>query len=184
MSNDLRLKGQRFARMGMTGKELAVLRRRAGLSQSALAERVGVSRQTISYWEGRPELDGRAVSLTKIASALLPNDRNLVLGSRPGLGFTSLSFTGTVLPKQLGAVFAAMTIRNATEAQMKRQTCGAMTRKGFECMLKSEPGKQRCRLHGGLSTGPTTAEGKARIAEAQRKRWAQHKCRIEKPEKT
>jgi len=27
-------------------------------------------------------------------------------------------------------------------------------------------GKRRCRLHGGLSTGPKTAEGRARIAAA------------------
>jgi len=33
------------------------------------------------------------------------------------------------------------------------------------------PGKRRCRLHGGLSTGPQTPEGKARIAAAQRERW-------------
>jgi hypothetical protein len=33
----------------------------------------------------------------------------------------------------------------------------------------------RCKLHGGLSTGPRTAEGRARIAAAQRKRWARHR---------
>ncbi|MGI3185019.1 HGGxSTG domain-containing protein [Nioella aestuarii] len=32
-------------------------------------------------------------------------------------------------------------------------------------------GKQRCRMHGGLSTGPKTVEGRARIAEAQKLRW-------------
>jgi hypothetical protein len=31
--------------------------------------------------------------------------------------------------------------------------------------------KARCRLHGGLSTGPKTEAGRARIAEAQRRRW-------------
>ena len=36
----------------------------------------------------------------------------------------------------------------------------------------SEPGRTRCRFHGGRSTGPKTAEDKARIAEAQRLRWA------------
>lgn len=30
----------------------------------------------------------------------------------------------------------------------------------------------RCHLHGGLSTGPTTAEGRKRCAQAARKRWA------------
>jgi hypothetical protein len=34
------------------------------------------------------------------------------------------------------------------------------------------PGKRRCRFHGGLSTGPKTEEGRARIAEAQRRRWS------------
>ncbi len=29
----------------------------------------------------------------------------------------------------------------------------------------------RCKLHGGKSTGPRTAEGRARIAAAQRSRW-------------
>jgi hypothetical protein len=32
-------------------------------------------------------------------------------------------------------------------------------------------GKARCRFHGGLSTGPETKAGRARIAEAQRRRW-------------
>ena len=30
----------------------------------------------------------------------------------------------------------------------------------------------RCRWHGGLSSGPKTEAGKARIAAAQRRRWA------------
>jgi len=30
----------------------------------------------------------------------------------------------------------------------------------------------RCRLHGGLATGPKTEEGRYRISQAQRKRWA------------
>ena len=32
----------------------------------------------------------------------------------------------------------------------------------------AEPGKARCRFHGGKSTGPKTQAGRARIAEAQR----------------
>ncbi|WP_427026604.1 HGGxSTG domain-containing protein (plasmid) [Aureimonas ureilytica] len=53
-----------------------------------------------------------------------------------------------------------------------RPLCGAKTRAGGECQMRVEPGKHRCRLHGGLSTGPRTEEGRARIAEAQRRRWA------------
>ena len=55
--------------------------------------------------------------------------------------------------------------------------CGAKTRKGGECRNKSEPGKRRCKYHGGKSTGAKTPEGIARIAEAQRRRrWARVKA--------
>ena len=46
------------------------------------------------------------------------------------------------------------------------QRCGAKTRKGTPCQKPPLMGKTRCRLHGGLSTGPQTSEGKARIAAA------------------
>lgn len=45
----------------------------------------------------------------------------------------------------------------------RRVTCGAKRhRDGQPCQAKSEPGKRRCRFHGGRSTGPRTPEGKAR----------------------
>ena len=48
--------------------------------------------------------------------------------------------------------------------------CGARTRRGTPCKCKALRTKRwRCRLHGGLSTRPKTAEGRARIAEAQRR---------------
>ncbi|WP_370640260.1 HGGxSTG domain-containing protein [Aurantimonas sp. HBX-1] len=60
----------------------------------------------------------------------------------------------------------------------ERPTCGALNRKGGLCKLRVDPGRRRCRLHGGRSTGPRTDEGKARVAQAQRKRWT--KWRAEK----
>ncbi|WP_311201778.1 HGGxSTG domain-containing protein [Ruegeria conchae] len=36
----------------------------------------------------------------------------------------------------------------------ERPTCGARTRAGGQCQARVVPGKRRCRLHGGLSTGP------------------------------
>lgn len=58
-----------------------------------------------------------------------------------------------------------------------RPCCGARTRKGTACLVRVEPGKRRCRFHGGLSTGPKTEEGKARIAAAQRRRWTEWRAR-------
>ncbi|UDL87039.1 hypothetical protein LGH82_17630 [Mesorhizobium sp. PAMC28654] len=52
-----------------------------------------------------------------------------------------------------------------------RPLCGARARTGNPCQMRVEPGKAKCRLHGGLSTGPKTAEGKARIAAATRDRY-------------
>ena len=51
----------------------------------------------------------------------------------------------------------------ARRAAARRVPCGAKRhRDGQPCQAKSEPGKRRCRFHGGRSTGPRTAEGKAR----------------------
>ncbi len=56
---------------------------------------------------------------------------------------------------------------------MKDQKCGAKERDGSVCQRTPVlPFNSRCRLHGGLSTGPRTDEGKARISEAQKRRWA------------
>jgi hypothetical protein len=57
----------------------------------------------------------------------------------------------------------------------KMPTCGAKNRRGEPCRGTIVPGKRRCRFHGGLSTGPRTVEGKARIAAAQRRRWARRR---------
>jgi hypothetical protein len=52
------------------------------------------------------------------------------------------------------------------------KVCGAFARstgKPCRCKLLYRGGK--CRLHGGLSTGPKTAEGKQRALEAMRAGW-------------
>ena len=60
-------------------------------------------------------------------------------------------------------------------AKSKRPICGARTRKGDPCQAPSlwedvveRARNGRCRLHGGLSTGPRTVAGKARSMEALR----------------
>ena len=49
-------------------------------------------------------------------------------------------------------------------AKPPRPICGAKTRQGRPCIRRAVAGKLRCPNHGGLSTGPKTAEGKARVA--------------------
>ena len=43
--------------------------------------------------------------------------------------------------------------------------CGAKTRVGGACQNPAIGDRDRCKLHGGRSTGPKTAEGKARVKE-------------------
>ena len=58
---------------------------------------------------------------------------------------------------------SAYLARVARAKSTARVVCGAKRhRDGQPCQAKSEPGKRRCRFHGGRSTGPKTPEGKAR----------------------
>jgi hypothetical protein len=59
-----------------------------------------------------------------------------------------------------------------------RPKCGAKCRDGHPCkapavwnVFTNRPRNGRCRMHGGLSTGPKTPEGKQRTLEALRAGW-------------
>src|SRR5215207_4274916 len=81
-----------------------------------------------------------------------------------------------ILPRVLALSVVARKFNQSRDKGMsypfRAIRCGAKNRRGEPCAVRREPGKLRCRFHGGLSTGPRTAAGKARIAEAQRRRWA------------
>ena len=55
-------------------------------------------------------------------------------------------------------------------------TCLAKTRSGGQCQRAGNPKNGRCHLHGGASTGPNTAEGRARVAAAQFKHGKRSKA--------
>lgn len=91
----------------------------------------------------------------------------------------SMDFDATILRTPInvrGGVLAAkgnfLTSLRMRDKGSYRQKCGAMTRKGTPCRCKPLSGKRRCKFHGGASTGPRTPEGRERIANAQRQRWA------------
>src|ERR1022692_1801106 len=54
---------------------------------------------------------------------------------------------------------------NAVGDPIKAARCGAKTRRGTSCQCPAMANR-RCRLHGGLSTGPKTAAGIERIRRA------------------
>ena len=51
---------------------------------------------------------------------------------------------------------------------LKAPRCGAKTRRGTPCQCPAMP-SGRCRLHGGLSTGPKTRAGIERVRQAATK---------------
>jgi hypothetical protein len=52
--------------------------------------------------------------------------------------------------------------------------CAARTKRhnGRPCLAQPVKGKQRCKYHGGLSTGPKTPEGRERCRQAALRMWA------------
>ena len=58
--------------------------------------------------------------------------------------------------------------------------CGAKTRRGTACQRPANKKNGRCRLHGGVSTGAKTEEGRARISEANFRHGKFTKDKLEK----
>ena len=57
--------------------------------------------------------------------------------------------------------------------------CAARTRRGTCCKRKGSGRGGRCKLHGGMSTGPSTWAGRQAISQGQAARWA--RWRAENP---
>lgn len=159
----------------MTGAELRAARKAMGMTQAALAARVGVSRDTVQYWEAKAVVKGWGAG-RRMAEAL---GLRVYWRNNARAGGWGISWQAQEDAK-IDAVLATMRdtskAREAQRIASLRVICGAKTRKGTPCRCKSEAGKRRCKYHGGLSTGPKTQEGRDRIAEAQRKRWARVKA--------
>ncbi len=58
--------------------------------------------------------------------------------------------------------------------------CGAKTRAGGPCQNPAIKNRTRCKLHGGLSRGPKTPEGKARSIAAHTKHGRRSRAHIER----
>ncbi|MCU9846693.1 helix-turn-helix domain-containing protein [Defluviimonas sp. WL0024] len=161
----------------MTGDDLKRERLERGWSQRDLARRAGLHHRSVQYWEGQAEIDPLAHAVQAIARAfgwrISPHHyarvRYGVLDREPELAAIDRYFAGALR-------------RRLRRMVNRRVICGAKTRKGTPCRAKSEPGRKRCRFHGGKSTGPRPSKGVARIAEAQRLRWARWRAERAAPE--
>jgi hypothetical protein len=68
-------------------------------------------------------------------------------------------------PKKVGTGLGRLKFGNPSGDFTKAPRCGAKTRRGTSCQCPAMK-NGRCRLHGGLSTGPKTPEGIERIRRA------------------
>jgi transcriptional regulator with XRE-family HTH domain len=162
--------------MLLTGADLRTHRIAAGLTQAQLARRAGVGRHAVQYWEAKGDIV-KPQYAPKLFCEVLGMPYYWRSNARAGgWGLTWLDRMQARLDAEAEARLIHLRTREAERHACRRVICGAKTRKGLSCRNKSEAGKARCKFHGGKSTGPKTAEGKARIAEAQRKRWAAWRC--------
>jgi len=134
------------------GSDLRKARLCYGASIRKVARYAGVSPSTVSRWEGIDFLPlaptGALRLIARVLRVRLFKRRRPKKGwahGVPDLVFTFPSF------------------------------CKAQTRAGQPCKKRPSPGKMRCRLHGGLSTGPKTEEGRARCKAAALESWARRR---------
>jgi transcriptional regulator with XRE-family HTH domain len=157
----------------ITGAELRAHRKAAGLSQAELAKRAGVSRDAVGYWEAKEVVPTRHGAPFLFCEVLGLRVLSHHYAHARGWGLTTPDPWQARLDALAEAQMGRWRARNAKRIAKQRVLCGAKTRKGKPCRNLSEPGRHRCKFHGGKSTGPKTAEGRAKIAEAQRRRWAE-----------
>lgn len=159
----------------ITGPELRAIRKRKGLNQTQLAQAAGCGRHAVSYWENKPGEFRSGWALDRMGMVLGFKFCRINLHQKRARDHGLLELTDpqqAAINREAERRIAAMKERIAKAAGKRRVRCSAKTRKGHPCKLTSEAGKARCKYHGGMSTGPKTEAGKARIAQAQRDRWA------------
>jgi transcriptional regulator with XRE-family HTH domain len=154
-----------------SGDWLRNLRKTAGLSQAQLATKAGIGREAVSYWERKPTVDLRGWAPKLMLDALGEDPLRYFANPLRAREYGVLQPTEWER-RQLAALEARIAERQAH----RRVSCGAKTRKGQPCRNLSQPGRLRCKFHGGMSTGPKTEEGKKTIADAQRRRWAHQRA--------
>lgn len=162
----------------MTGEDLRALRKAARLTQTRLADLAGVSRDCVQYWERTPSVDLSSWGPRRIMQAIgktgtvAAYEAHAMLWKVDHYAQARARAASAETSSSVQARLAEAMEREAHRAARRRVRCGAKTRKGTPCQMKSEPGRARCKFHGGMSTGAKTPEGRDRIRQAQLRRWA------------
>ena len=153
-----------------TGSDLRAARKAKGLNQTELGKLAGCGRHTVSYWECKSTLSryGACAAMCRTLGVYVPDRLE-----RFRLSDAQQEAVDRRWQAELQRLREAEERQNAT----RRVVCGAKTRKGRPCRAMSEPGRVRCRFHGGKShraenRGRTPADSRsAKTALGGVSRW-------------
>lgn len=180
----------RFTGRIVAGCQIRAARSLLDWSRHDLARAAGVHCNAVAYWEqtvavptGRREPHACA----RIRHAFRHAGVEFIGHSKPGVRLAQndnycrrppsrAHVRYGVLPVLSVQVDRPCNTEHRPSPKSARVACGARTRANGACRAKAMA-NHRCRLHGGLSSGPKSIAGRARIAEAQRKRWAKWRDR-------
>ncbi|HTO80868.1 MAG TPA: HGGxSTG domain-containing protein [Methylomirabilota bacterium] len=125
-----------------------------------------------------PRAEAEALRMAALTSRLMENVHRGMTLAQSGRAPTSIPAAPTsaaaIRDREGGKLHAApdsprgrLKNGNPSGDYLRAPRCGARTRAGCPCRQPAMP-NGRCRLHGGLSTGPRTAEGRRRSQTARR----------------
>ena len=184
-----------------TGSQIRAARALLGWSRQVLAEAASVHVNTVVYWEQQEEIPTGVYSephaCRLIQQALVKAGVVFLLSPTPGVRFCQKTpISGAVREPARARVMGSKRLEIEKDNFVRRygghaldtdtnaptppsndrrkSECGAKTRAGQPCRRRGSGRGGRCINHGGHSTGPKTVEGRQRIAEAQRRRWARN----------
>lgn len=144
-----------------TGTEVRRARERAGMSRRALADAAGLHPNSVKRLERFGDIPCSSWYALKRVAPCLPW---FVVINPP---VRREARKGRFCATKCAPAGASSGVVPALPKLKK--LCGARTRKGPPCVAPARP-NGRCRMHGGLSTGPRTPEGKKRMVDAHRRR--------------
>jgi transcriptional regulator with XRE-family HTH domain len=168
------------------GNQIKAARSLLGWTQHELADAARVHPNAVSYWEQTvaiPTGRHQPHACRKMAEALRRFGVEFFGHAKPGVRLVQnhnycwrppsrARARHGVIPVISGlAESSPNTQRHRHQLNATPMACSAKTRANGSCRAKAMA-NHRCRMHGGLSSGPKTSAGRARIAEAQRRRWA------------
>ena len=179
------------------GAQIRAGRALLGWTRADLANTAGLHRNAVAYWERHDVIPTAMIpyAVKRMAAALLEAGVKPVMSPAAGVRLVrgdqiprttrspaparhGVSHGATAGPRHVGArhgvqdAAARPKAARSTADREEAPRCGARTRRGTACVRKGLA-NGRCPNHGGKSTGPKTAEGRARIAARQRLRWQQ-----------